>query len=597
MPTDARVEAAAAELLAAPHGAKEPIVTRLADQLGVSRATARRQLQPILQQLKPRKRRSDAGKCAVSPDEARTIAAIVEETRRLTGTGTLPLQDVLDVARANNRINAGRVNTDTGEWLPASVSTVRRAMRANFVHPSQLSAATPSQALSSPHPNWCWQIDASVSRQYYLADDGAHLMVKREFYRGKPQNFDRITDKRLWRYVITDHASGAIELFYVLGAESAVNLLSALIHAMTQRPTGTMHGVPHILMTDPGSAMTASATRNFCAALGIDLQINEVGNARAKGQVENAHNIVERHFEGLLKLRAPVTSLEEINTLAQQWARAYNATRIHSRTGMSRRDGWLRIAPEQLVLAPDLEMLRAQASCEPKPCTVRDYRIKFRGARYDVSGVPELVNGDKVQVIRNLFDADASVRVVREDAQGHTVHLLAPRIELDSYGFDVNAAEIGTEYKAPRETPADAARKEIERLAMDVRTDAEAVAARKAKRRAFADIDPMKHLREIEVVPALPRAGTPAVVHAPATMIATPMALPENPPREYPPLNHVDAARAVKPLVERAGGTWSAELYQRTAQRWPDGLPLDEVEAWAAELARSTRMRVVGGAA
>ncbi|MFA1637575.1 integrase, partial [Achromobacter ruhlandii] len=143
-------------------------------------------------------------------------------------------------------------------------------------------------------------------------------------------------------YAITDHASGAIALFYVLGPESRANLLSALIHAMTRREIRTMHGVPQLLMLDPGSAMTATSTSSFLAACGIETIINEVGNARAKGQVENANYLIETHFEALLKLRAPVTSLEEINTLAQQWAQAYNATRIHSRTGYTRRDGWLR---------------------------------------------------------------------------------------------------------------------------------------------------------------------------------------------------------------------------------------------------------------
>src|SRR2546427_5814001 len=41
--------------------------------------------------------------------------------------------------------------------------------------------------LSSPHPNHLWQIDASVSRQFYLADDGTRVMDKREFYRGRSE--------------------------------------------------------------------------------------------------------------------------------------------------------------------------------------------------------------------------------------------------------------------------------------------------------------------------------------------------------------------------------------------------------------------------
>jgi transposase InsO family protein len=600
MATDARIEAAAAELLAARHGSKAAIVDRLAMQLSVSRQTAYRRLNAVMRELRSRKRRTDAGRSAVTREDALKVAALVEETRRLTGTGTLPLEQVVDMARANGLIDAGQVDMATGEFRPVSVSTVRRALRMHHVHPSQLAAPSPAASLSSPHPNWCWQIDASISRQFYLADEGAQVMGKAEFYRGKPKNFERISDRRLWRYVVTDHASGAFEVFYVLGAESGANLLAALIHAMTERSGGTMHGVPRILMTDPGSAVTAATTRNLCAALGIRLQINEVGNARAKGQVENAHYLVERNFEAGLKLRAPVVSLEEINTLAQAWTRKWNATRVHSRTGMTRRDGWLRITPQQLILAPTPEILRSLANTDPKACVVRDYRIKFRGARYDLSGIDGLINGERVLVVANALDGDATVRVLREDADGQPVYVLAPRIELDTWGFMAGSAEIGTSYKAPRETPVDAARKEIERLAMEVRTDAEAIAARRAKRRAFGGkLDPHKHLHDAAVAPAIPRAGTPAELNVPATVSMQERVEQAVIRPEFPPLNHVEAARTLKPLIERAGGTWSAELYQRTVARWPDGLPLDQVETWASDLLAPARtgLRIVGGAA
>src|SRR5690606_13170188 len=234
------------------------------------------------------------------------LAAMVEETRRETGTGALPLEDAVDIARANGLITAERVDQSTGEVKPVSLSTIRRVMRRHYVHKAQLETSTPAARLSSPHPNYLWQIDASISAQYYLAEDGMRPMPKAEFYRGKPQNFERISARRLWRYVTSDHASGCFEIFYVLGAESAANLTSALIHTMTHRPAGTMHGVPKYLMADPGSAVTSSTTRNLLNALGVELIINEVGNARAKGQVENAHYLVETHFEARLALTAPM---------------------------------------------------------------------------------------------------------------------------------------------------------------------------------------------------------------------------------------------------------------------------------------------------
>lgn len=595
------IQAAASELLVAPHGSKGGIVARLAEQMGCSVQTVHRRLAAVTSGIKPRKRRSDAGDLSLSRDEAAAIAALVEETRRLTGTGTLPVEDAVEILRANGRIEAARVDKTSGEWRPLSTSAVCRALRAYGFHADQLAAPSPAARLASRHPNHLWQIDASVSRQFYLADDGTRVMDKRAFYRGKPGNFTKIADRRLWRYAITDHASGCIDVFYVLGAESSANLLSALIHAMTRREIGTMHGIPKLLMMDPGSAVTAATTRNFVAACGIELIVNEVGNARAKGQVENANYLIERHFEAMLKTRAPVTSLEEINTLAQEWARAYNATRIHTRTGMTRRDGWLRITPEQLVLAPSVDVLRTLAHTTPKLCRVRDGMVRFNGQVWDVRGIPGLVNNQRVSVIGNALDAQGSVRVLMPGEQDSApIHYLAPRIgTLNEFGFLDTAAYVGEQYRSLPETPADAARKEIDRLAMQVQTDAEVAAARKAKRIPFGgQIDPMKHIRDANVAPSLPRSGTVASIDVPQ-VIAAQRIEPVAPRAEIAPLNHVEAASRLKPLVERGGMAWTPEMYARTAQQWPDGVPVDEVEAWAAALAMPARggLRVVDGGA
>lgn len=600
MSTETLIHAAASELLAAPHGSKTRIAASLAEQMGCSVQTAYRRLSAVTATVKPRKRRADAGELSLTREEARYIAALVEETRRLTGTGTLPVENAVEILRANDRILAACVDKGTGEFRPLSTSSICRAIRHYGFHRDQISQPSPAARLSSPHPNYLWQIDASVSRQFYLADDGTKVMDKREFYRGKPQNFGKIADRRLWRYVVTDHASGCLELFYVLGAESSANLLSALIHAMTLRPDGTMHGIPKLLMMDPGSAMIAGPTRNFIAATGIEPIVNAVGNARAKGQVENANYLAEIHFEAPLKLRAPMTSLEEINTLAQQWARAYNATRMHTRTGMTRRDGWLRIRPEELMLAPPMAVLRQLATSAPKECKVRDCMVQFRGHTYDVRGVPDLVNKQKVQVVVNALDPDGSVRVLMPgEKDSMPVHYVAPRLGHNDWGFLSTAAQVGTEYKSPPETPADAARKELDRVAMDVQTDAEAIVARKAKRLPFGgNLDPHKHIRELEIAPSLPRAGTASRVIAPE-IVATQRIEPAAVRAEIAPVDHVQAAMRLKPLVERAGAVWLPEMYARTAARWPDAVPVDEIEAWAAVLAAPERvgLRVIDGGA
>lgn len=577
---------------AAGHGGKTAIYQDAASRLGMSLPTLLNRLKSV-RVGKPRKRRSDAGACALSRAEALLIATTLEETRRQTGTGELPLDEVVATLRSNGKISAGRIDEETGEFTPLSASAIRRALVQYHCHPGQLAVPTPASRLRSPSPNWCWQIDASVSRQFYLADNGTEVMDRRVYYRGKPQNFVKINERRLWRYVVTDHASGYIELFYVQGAESAANVLATLMYVMTERTHSVMHGVPRYLMADPGSAMTAAATATFLAALGVELIINEVGNARAKGQVENAQYIVEQHFEAALKLRAPVASLAEINQLAARWVRAYNGTAIHSRTGTTRQAAYLTITDRQL--APPIDVLRTLATSAPTRRRVRDYRIKHEGALWDVSGMPGVLNDASVEVVINALDPN-TLRVLMTGEDGRAAHYLAPRVQLDSLGFERHAALIGVDYKAQPETPVDAARKEMERLAMDVASDAEAAAARKAKRRAFADIDPTKPWQDAKVPDALPRAGAASTVQAAAIVEPTPT-VPAIRPQYVPtPLSHANMARGLKWRVEERGATWSAEMYQRMATLWPEGMPEERLDDCAVQLLR-TGLRAVGGAA
>ncbi|MFU4942470.1 integrase, partial [Pseudomonas aeruginosa] len=79
-------------------------------------------------------------------------------------------------------------------------------------------------------------------------------MDRKEFYKNKPANLDRVAADRVWSYEITDHYTGWIYVRYVMGAESGENFCTVLIEAMQERGGADMlHGVPRILMMDPGS--------------------------------------------------------------------------------------------------------------------------------------------------------------------------------------------------------------------------------------------------------------------------------------------------------------------------------------------------------
>ncbi|HHR0444944.1 TPA: DDE-type integrase/transposase/recombinase [Pseudomonas aeruginosa] len=565
----------------APHGQRTALCRTAAAELGLSLPTIYRRLQEVTVTTS-RKRRADAGQTALSEKEAYLISALLLESIRANNKQLSTVERAVERLRSNGLILAGRVNEDTGEFIALSTSAITRALRAYRLHPDQLLQAEPAVSLASRHPNHVWQIDASISTQFYLDDDGARSMNKAEFYDGKPGNMKRIERKRLWRYVITDHTSGVIYVQYVLGAESAENLCNVLICCMQKRGEhDPFHGVPFIIMTDPGAAMTSATFRNLCKALGIELIINKVGNARAKGQVEQAHNIVEREFESALKLQKAET-LEQINAWAGQWMRYHNATAIHSRHRRTRYGQWLTIQPDQLRLAPSAEVCRELAVTAPEKRKVNDFlRVSYRGGQFDVSTVPQVLVGDSLLITRNPWRDEDSAQVVLTGEDGRESFHVVERVERDANGFSAGAAVIGETFKSQADTPAQKARKAIEQLVTGTDSQEAAEAARKAQALPFnGRIDPHKHITDTVLPAYMPRRG-----------IASP--IPE-PTVEILPLSHVEAAKLLRGLM---GPAWTAESMAWLKSNYPNGVPEEQIDAIAQQLRTPARpgLRVVGG--
>ncbi|HIC7208097.1 DDE-type integrase/transposase/recombinase [Burkholderia stabilis] len=554
------------------HGGKGAIYDAACRELGMSRATLARKIKEVAV-MAPRKRRSDAGQSALTLDEAKLISAALMETTRKNDKRLYSIKDAVTMLRANNAIRAEFLDTETGELRPLSESTIHRALRMYGLHPDQLLAPAPVTELASLHPNHVWQIDASLCTLYYLGNGAKGLqgMEGQVYYKNKPGNLERVSANRVWRYVVTDHASGWVYVEYVLGAESGENLCSVFINAMQERGgADMMHGCPVMIVTDPGAAMTGALFRNLCRALGISLVINAVGNARAKGQVENANNLVETKFEPGLKLR-PVASLDELNTLAKAWRENFNATEIHRRHGQSRSQVWMTIRADQLIKAPSVEVCRELAVAEPESRKVSPkLTVSFHGREYDVSTVPGVMVHQKVMVTRNPWRDDAAqVVLVGEDGRDvfHVVH----EVFKDELGFSEKAAVFGESFKRHADTPAQTALKDIEQLVTGTDSQTAAEAARKAKSLPFGgQLDPYKHIDDATLPTYLPRRGTAHDLVAPKV--------------ELPPLSHVDAAKQIKPRVESAGGEWTADHFRWLQQRYPAGVPQDQLDTIVAEL-------------
>lgn len=574
------------QLQCAAHGQSTALCKAAAQDLGMSMATLYRKLKEVRVSSNPRKRRADAGQSALTREEALTISAALMESARRNDKRLYSLPDAVEALRASGMVRAEAVDKQTGELRQMSVSAIGRALYAYRLHPDQLLAPAPVTELASLHPNHVWQVDASLCVLYYLkpgADqraNGLRVMDSAEFYKNKPRNLARIAADRVWSYEVTDHTSGWVYVEYVMGAESGENLCSVLINAMQERGgADVLHGVPRILMMDPGSANTAAMTRNLCRSLGIEMIAHAPGAARVTGQVENARNIIERKFEAGLKFQ-PVADLDELNALAKKWRSHFNATAIHSRYQQTRTAMWLSIRQEQLIKAPSVQLCRELAVAEPESRKVGSkLRVSFQGREYDVSRVPGVMVGDKVMVTRNPWRSDAA-QVVATGADGHEVFHVVPVIERDEHGFAEGAQVIGQGFKQHAETPAQVARKEAEKLATGAASEAEVAAARKAKAIPFGgQLKPYQHIDDAQLPTFMPRRGTEHGLVAPTV--------------ELQPLSHVAAAKLLRPRIPN----WSAESLAWLKSNYPDGVPEERLDAIVAELNRPARpgLRVVGG--
>jgi hypothetical protein len=149
------------------------------------------------------------------------------------------------------------------------------------------------------------------------------------------------------------------------------------------------------------------------------------------------------------------------------------------------------------------------------------------------------------------------------------------RIGVDAFGFAESAAVIGEQFKQHAQTPAQVSRKVLEQLATGTHSEAEALAARKAKAVPFGGrVDPLKYVKDTVLPAYLPRRGSTLNVDAPTV--------------EAAPLSVVEAAKWLRP---RLGQLWSPQSYGWLLERFPQGVPEEDLEAIEAELKRPVEVR------
>lgn len=568
----------AAKLAAAEFGGKAAIVKTACDFLSLSKPQLYRELEKVGFKSE-RKQRSDKGKTVVPTEVAEMVGGMVHVATRANGKKTLPMTTALEMLIADGK--APRV----------SAATVARVMKQNMCHPKQLATPSAHTQQKSLHPNHVWQVDASVCVLFYLPKGGMQVMDEKKFYKNKPANVKKIENDRVIRYVMTDHYSGSIYVEYVYGSESSENLIEIFLNAIQKRSAQEpMHGVPNILYTDKGCANTSGLFRNLLERLDVTFIPHATGNSQAKGQVENAQNIVETQFEGRLRFMQ-INNIQELNAQATAWRMYWNETKIHSRTKRSRNAVWQTIKPEKLRIAPPMELCRELISTVPVEKTVKanltvSHAIQGYGSQdYDVRHVDGVYPKAKLQIVVNPYRAPC-IDVLTKDQHGNEVIFTCEPMQVDWVGFGNDAAIIGEEIKAMPQSKIDENRKRILKKAYDAETLEQVDKAIAKKKPAYdGQLNAMADVAAVEVPTYIKRAGEQVTTTKQR--------------RESAPISTVEAAKEIRGLI---GDLWTTDHYKALKKSYPDGLvPADAVreiaEAIKAEQElpqQRPQLRVVG---
>jgi len=502
-------------LTEAGHGNKGALVTEGCRYFGCSKDVLYNRLKRMGFSAK-RKQRSDKNSSNVSQSEIEFVGNMMHQSKRDSGKKLLPLKVCIEVARANGELE-NRVS-------PAHMS---RLMKKHNVHPDQIEQAEPYRQKRSLHPNHVWEFDVSICVLYYMEGKvKLKHMAKEEFYKNKPENFEKVKQDRVLRYVVTDHYSGAFYVqYFITPGENADTLFDFLMAAFTQRPTiEPFHGVPKNLVWDAGTANMSHMIKNLLSKMDVNTLTHLPGNPRAKGQVECTHNIIERNFEGLLSMMS-ITSVEQLNQHAHKWMRAFNAREKHSRHKHARYEVWQRIKDEELRIAPAIETCQRLLQ-QSKPISRKvkgDLTIGFAikgqaSLSYSLRKIAQVIDlkvGDEVSAYENPYRSpNINIEIIDADGEIKTYEL--EPVEKDSVGFPLDAPIISQEYKDVAETPADKQRKQMNRAAYGVDTEREVKKVRKQKAVAFnGEIDPFAHVELAQVPHYMERKGHHMAVSAP----------------------------------------------------------------------------------
>lgn len=194
----------------AKHGEKGVITKEACEFLNISKDKFFRELKK-LGWSSGRAKRSDAGSSSQDQHALNKIKGVLTTSVRKNGKQVMHVPTAISMLSQN------------GDEFK-SPTTVNRLLREQQASIKQLNAPQATVRMRSLYPNHLHQVDPSLCLIYY--PPGRKGKVQRfmsddEFYQNKPANLEKIKNLRVWRYVLTDHYSGAIRVHCMVVQTSA----------------------------------------------------------------------------------------------------------------------------------------------------------------------------------------------------------------------------------------------------------------------------------------------------------------------------------------------------------------------------------------
>lgn len=518
-----------------------------------------------------RGKRCDAGTTSVDEQTLTEIESLTRQSFRANGKQTMKTTVAASVLAANGRdINVSN----------SRLNQLRRERRTTDKHQQVL---TPHQKMRSLYPNHVHQVDPSYCLLYYAPNGNQtvqRFVDESDMYANKPENLEKIKNLKCWRYVLTDHFSGAIiARYYQSAGETSENLWDFLLYCWQSIDSRPFRGVPSIMVWDKGSANTSAAIKNALDSLQVEHIAHMAKNPRAKGQVESSNNIVEMHFESRLKFE-PVDSVEELNVAVETWYNAYNANLIPrldtrlTRRGMqqpiARYDLWQTILrmQDKLRELPPIDICRYLLRSEPQTRKVNGHlEIDFKhpaakkSQPYSVRGLAGVVVGERVKVAP-LYYGEAKVLVTIKDYSGEEhSHVIEPR-EYNEAGFAVDAPVWGEEIKGMPETIVEARNKAADSAAYPDLSQEDIKKAKAKQKTPFGgELSAHSHLKDVEQPTFMRKQG--ASIDVPSQFQVA----------QRKPLSRIALKRQVVAALGRSLEAFESELLNQHTNAFDEDVP------------------------